>query len=377
MHLTEEHIMMRKMFRDFARKEVAPMVELMEQTDEFPSSLIKKMGAAGLMGIPVPEAYGGAGADPVSYIMAIHEISKISAAVGVILSVHTSVGTIPILHFGTEAQKQTYIPKLAAGEYVGAFALTEPQSGSDAGSLKTTAMRRGGSYILNGSKIFITNGGAADLYLAFALTDPEKGRKGISAFIVEKSTPGFHIGKKEKKLGLLGSNTVELRFDQAEIPVENRLGEEGEGFSIAMKNLDVGRIGIAAQALGIIEAALGCSVEYAKNRTQFGRPIASNQAVSFKLSEMAVNAEAAKLLVYQAADLYQRGLPCGKEASMAKQFASDAAMKAATEAVQIHGGYGYMKDYPAERLFRDAKVTQIYEGTNEIQRLIISKYLLQ
>ncbi|MFQ6400770.1 MULTISPECIES: acyl-CoA dehydrogenase [Bacillus amyloliquefaciens group] len=369
--------MMRKMVRDFARKEVAPMVEIMETTDEFPDRLIKKMGEAGLMGIPVPEAYGGAGADITSYILAIHEISKVSAAVGVILSVHTSVGTNPILHFGTEAQKQMYIPKLAAGEYVGAFALTEPQSGSDAGGLKTTAVRKGGSYILNGSKIFITNGGAADLYLTFALTDPAKGRKGISAFIVEKNTPGFSIGKKEKKLGLLGSSTVELQFDQAEIPIENRLGEEGEGFSIAMKNLDVGRIGIAAQALGIIEAALGCSVEYSKTRSQFGRPIASNQAVSFKLSDMATNAEAAKLLVYHAADLYQRGLPCGKEASMAKQFASDAAMKAAVEAVQIHGGYGYMKEYPAERLFRDAKVTQIYEGTNEIQRLIISKYLLQ
>lgn len=251
MHFTEEHIMMRKMVRDFARKEIAPMVELMESTDEFPERLIKKMGEAGLMGIPVPEAYGGAGADTTSYILAIHEISKVSAAVGVILSVHTSVGTIPILHFGTEAQKQTYIPKLAAGEYIGAFALTEPQSGSDAGGLKTTAVRKGGSYILNGSKIFITNGGAADLYLTFAITDPGKGRKGISAFIVEKNTPGFSIGKKEKKLGLLGSNTVELQFDQAEIPIENRLGEEGEGFSIAMKNLEVGRIGIAAQALGL------------------------------------------------------------------------------------------------------------------------------
>ncbi|XBP82138.1 acyl-CoA dehydrogenase [Bacillus velezensis] len=377
MHFTEEHIMMRKMVRDFARKEIAPVVELMESTDEFPERLIKKMGEAGLMGIPVPETYGGAGADTTSYILAIHEISKVSAAVGVILSVHTSVGTIPILHFGTEAQKQAYIPKLAAGEYIGAFALTEPQSGSDAGSLKTRAVQKGGSYILNGSKIFITNGGAADLYLTFAITDPGKGRKGISAFIVEKNTPGFSIGKKEKKLGLLGSNTVDLQFDQAEIPIENRLGEEGEGFSIAMKNLEVGRIGIAAQALGIIEAALGRSVEYAKTRDQFGRPIASNQAVSFKLSDMATNAEVAKLLVYHAADLYQRGLPCGKEASMAKQFASDAAMKAAVEAVQIHGGYGYMKEYPAERLFRDAKVTQIYEGTNEIQRLIISKYLLQ
>lgn len=368
--------MMRKMVRDFARKEIAPAAEIMEKTDEFPFQLIKKMGEHGLMGIPVPEQYGGAGADVVSYILAIHEISKISAAVGVILSVHTSVGTNPILYFGNEEQKMKYIPKLASGDHLGAFALTEPYSGSDAGSLRTTAIKKNGKYVLNGSKIFITNGGAADIYITFALTAPDQGRHGISAFIVEKNTPGFTVGKKEKKLGLYGSNTTELIFDNAEVLEANLLGKEGDGFNIAMANLNVGRIGIAAQALGIAEAALEHAVAYAKQRVQFGRPIAANQGISFKLADMATRAEAARHLVYHAAGLHNRGLACGKEASMAKQFASDAAVKAALDAVQIYGGYGYMKDYPVERLLRDAKVTQIYEGTNEIQRLIISKYLL-
>lgn len=368
--------MMRKMVRDFARKEIAPAAEIMEKTDEFPFQLIKKMGEHGLMGIPVPEQYGGAGADVVSYILAIHEISRISAAVGVILSVHTSVGTNPILYFGNEEQKMKYIPKLASGDHLGAFALTEPHSGSDAGSLRTTAIKKNGKYLLNGSKIFITNGGAADIYITFALTAPDQGRHGISAFIVEKNTPGFTVGKKERKLGLYGSNTTELIFDNAEVPEANLLGKEGDGFHIAMANLNVGRIGIAAQALGIAEAALEHAVNYAKQRVQFGRPIAANQGISFKLADMATRAEAARHLVYHAADLHNRGLNCGKEASMAKQFASDAAVKAALDAVQIYGGYGYMKDYPVERLLRDSKVTQIYEGTNEIQRLIISKHLL-
>ncbi|MDR4435642.1 acyl-CoA dehydrogenase [Bacillus tequilensis] len=376
MYVTQEQVMMRKMVRDFARKEIAPAAEIMETTDEFPFQLIEKMGKHGLMGIPVPERYGGAGADVVSYILAIHEISKISAAVGVILSVHTSVGTNPILYFGNEEQKMKYIPNLASGEHVGAFALTEPHSGSDAGSLRTTAIKKNGKYLLNGSKIFITNGGAADIYITFALTAQDQGRHGISAFIVEKNTPGFTVGKKERKLGLYGSNTTELMFDNAEVPEENLLGKEGDGFHIAMANLNVGRIGIAAQALGITEAALDHAVNYAKQRVQFGRPIAANQGISFKLADMATRAEAARHLVYNAADLHNRGLACGKEASMAKQFASDTAVKAALDAVQIFGGYGYMKDYPVERLLRDAKVTQIYEGTNEIQRLIISKHLL-
>lgn len=377
LRFTEEQDMMRKMVRDFAQNEIAPLVELMEETDEYPLELIRKMGEYGLMGIPVPEQYGGAGMDFTSYVLAIHEISKVSATVGVILSVHTSVGTNPILYFGTEEQKKKYIPKLAAGEFIGAFALTEPSSGSDAASIRTTAVKQGDKYILNGSKIFITNAGAADVYITFAVTDPGKGAKGVSAFIVEKNTIGFAVGKKEKKMGLHGSNTCELIFENAEVPAENLLGAEGEGFKIAMANLDNGRIGIAAQALGIAEAALKASIRYAKERVQFGKPISAQQAIAFKLANMATQVEAAKLLVYRAADLRNRGIPCGKEASMAKRFSTDTAMNSAIEAIQVYGGYGYTREYPVERLFRDAKVTQIYEGTNEIQRIVIAKYLLE
>lgn len=377
LRFTEEQDMMRKMVRDFAQNEIAPIVEHMEETDEFPLEVIRKMGEYGLLGIPIPEEYGGAGADFTSYILAIHEISKVSATVGVILSVHTSVGTNPILYFGNEEQKKKYIPKLAAGEYIGAFALTEPSAGSDAASIRTTAVRQGDKYILNGSKIFITNAGVADTYITFAVTDPSLGAKGVSAFIVEKGTPGFTVGKKEKKMGLHGSNTCELVFENAEVPAENLLGAEGEGFKIAMANLDVGRIGIAAQGLGIAEAALEHSIGYAKERVQFGKPIASQQAIAFKIANMATQVEAAKLLIYRAADLRSRGIKCGKEASMAKRFSTDTAMKSAIEAVQVFGGYGYTREYPVERLFRDAKVLQIYEGTNEIQRIVISKYLLE
>ncbi|CRK84498.1 short chain acyl-CoA dehydrogenase [Neobacillus massiliamazoniensis] len=376
LEFTEEQEMMRKMVRDFAQNEIAPFIETMEETDEYPLHIIRKMGEYGLMGIPIPTEYGGVGADFISYILTINEIAKVSATVGVILSVHTSVGTNPILYFGTEEQKKKYIPKLATGQYIGAFALTEPSAGSDAGKIRTRAEKKGDKYILNGSKIFITNGGVADTYITFAVTNPELGSKGISAFIVEKDTPGFSVGKKERKMGLHGSNTTELIFDNAEVPAENLLGQEGEGFKIAMANLDVGRIGIAAQGLGIAEAALEYSIQYAKERIQFGKPIAANQGISFKIADMATEVDAAKLLVYRAAELRNRGIKCGKEASMAKRFATDTAMKTTTEAIQIYGGYGYTKDYPVERLFRDAKITQIYEGTNEIQRLVISKYLL-
>lgn len=377
LRFTEEQEMMRKMVRDFAQNEIAPIVEHMEQTDDYPLKVVRKMGEYGLMGIPIPEEYSGAGMDFPSYILAIHEISKVSATLGVILSVHTSVGTNPILYFGTEEQKRKYVPKLAGGEYIGAFALTEPSAGSDAGSIRTTAVKRGDKYILNGSKNFITNGGAADTYVTFAVTDPGKGTKGISAFIVGKDIPGFTVGKNEKKMGLHGSLTTELIFEHAEVPAENLLGQEGEGFKIAMANLDFGRIGIAAQGLGIAEAALEHSIRYAKERVQFGKPIAAQQAISFKIANMATQVEAAKLLVYRAADLRNRGIPCGKEASMAKRFATDTAMKCAIEAVQVYGGYGYTREYPVERLFRDAKITQIYEGTNEIQRIVISKYLIE
>jgi len=374
--LNEEQEMMRRMVQDFAQKEIAPFVPVMEETDQFPRHILQKMGEIGLMGIPIAEEWGGAGADFISYILAIHEISKVSATVGVILSVHTSVGTNPILYFGTEEQKRKYVPKLAGGEYLGAFALTEPHAGSDASSIRTTAIRKGDEYILNGNKVFITNGGEADTYIAFAVTDATKGTKGISAFIVEKDTPGFTVGKKEKKMGLHGSYTTELIFDNARVPAANLLGEEGEGFCIAMANLDSGRIGIAAQALGIAEAAVQYATDYAKERKQFGQAIGKQQAVGFKLADMATKAEVARLLVYRAAWLRSQGISCGMEASMAKRFATDTAMELATEAVQIFGGYGYTREYPVERLFRDAKVTQIYEGTNEIQRIVIAKHLL-
>ncbi|MFD0826625.1 acyl-CoA dehydrogenase [Neobacillus sp. M.A.Huq-85] len=371
---TEEQEMMRKMVKDFAANEIAPFVERMEQ-GEFPREVLRKMGELGLMGIPVPEKYGGAAMDFTSYIIAIHEISKVSATVGVILSVHTSVGTNPILYFGTEEQKQRYIPKLASGEYLGAFCLTEPSSGSDAASLKSRAIRDGDYYKINGTKAFITNGGEADVYIVFASTNPEKGARGITAFIVEKNTPGLIIGKDEKKMGLHGSRTVQLTFEDMLVPVANRLGEEDEGFKIAMANLEVGRIGIATQALGIAEAALEAATDYAKQRQQFGKPIAAQQGVAFKLADMATSVEAAKLLIYRAADLRKRGVKCGFESSVAKLFASRTAVEVTTEAIQVFGGYGYTEDYPVERYFRDAKITEIYEGTSEIQRIVVSKHL--
>ena len=373
---TEEQQMMRDMVQNFAKTEIEPFIPRME-AGEFPREILTKMGGLGLMGITVPEEYGGAGMDFISYISAIHELSKVSAVVGVILSVHTSVGTNPIMYFGNEEQKNRYLPKLASGEYLGAFCLTEASSGSDAGSLKTRAVKKEDHYVLNGSKMFITNGGEADVYIVFASTDPSKGTYGISAFIVDKDTPGLVIGKDERKMGLHGSRTVELSFDQMKVPLENLLGEEGGGFKIAMANLDVGRIGIAAQALGIAEAALEAATGYAKDRVQFGKPIAAQQGVGFKLADMATAVEAAKLLVYRAAQLRAEGLPCGKEASMAKLFASKAAVEGSIEAVQVFGGYGYTEDYPVERYFRDAKVTEIYEGTSEIQRIVISKHLMK
>lgn len=373
-NFSEEQQMMRRMVRDFAKNEIEPWIPRME-AGEFPRELLGKMGDLGLMGITVPEEYGGSDMDFLSYIIAIHELSRISAVMGVVLSVHSSVGINPILYFGNEEQKQRYLPKMAAGEYLGAFCLTEASSGSDAGSLKTKAKREGDHYVLNGSKVFITNGGEADVYIVFANTAPEKGSYGITAFIVEKDTPGLVIGKDEQKMGLHGSRTVSLSFDNMKVPAENRLGEEGQGFKIAMANLDVGRIGIAAQALGIAEASLEAAADYAKEREQFGKPIAANQGVSFKLADMATKAEAARLLVYRAAWLRAENKPCGKEASMAKLLASQTAVDNTIEAVQIFGGYGYTEDYPVERYFRDAKVCQIYEGTSEIQKVVITKHL--
>jgi alkylation response protein AidB-like acyl-CoA dehydrogenase len=374
--LTEEQAMMRKMVKDFACEEITPVISRMEEKDEFPRDLISKMAEVGLMGIPVPEEYGGAGASFLSYILAIEQIAKVSAAVSVILAVHTSVCTIPILKYGTKEQKQKYVTRLARGEYVGAFALTEPHAGSDAARIRTSARRVRDKYILNGNKVFITNAEAADVFVAFAVTDPSQGKKGITAFIVDRNTPGFRVGKKEKKMGLHGSGTSEVIFEEAEVPAENRLGEEGEGYKVALSNLAGGRIGIAAQGLGIASAAFEHALNYAKERNQFGKPIARQQAIQFKLADMATEIEAARLLTYRAADLRGQGKPCRMEAAMAKRFATDIAMKAAVEAVQIFGGYGYTREFPVERFFRDAKVTQIYEGTNEIQRIVIANELL-
>ncbi|WP_195695673.1 acyl-CoA dehydrogenase [Priestia megaterium] len=371
---TSEQHMIKKMVADFSEKEVAAAVPNMEK-GEFPRGLLKQMADLGLMGIPVPQIYGGGGLDFVSYMIAIHEISKVSPALGVILSVHTSVGTNPIVVFGTEDQKQKYVKKLATGEYLGAFCLTEPSAGSDAASLKTKAERKGDHYLLNGSKLFITNGGEADTYIVFAKTNPERGSRGMSAFIVEKTMEGFSVGKDEHKMGLHGSRTVQLHFENIQVPVENRLGEEGEGFRIAMANLNAGRIGIAAQAVGIAEGALTAAKNYANERYQFGKPILSQQGIAFKLADMETAVESAKLLMYRAAFLYDQKLPCKKEASMAKLFASQTAMNVAIDAIQVLGGYGYMKDYLVERYFRDAKVCEIYEGTSEIQRIVISSQL--
>lgn len=374
--LTSEQKIMQEMVRNFAQKEIKPKIAQME-AGHFPSEIIQKMGALGLMGIPFSENYGGAGMDFTSYIIAIHEISKVSATVGVILSVHTSVATNPIVMFGTEAQKEHYVKKLTDGTYLGAFALTESSAGSDAASLKTSAKRVDDHYILKGSKMFITNGKEADIFIVFAKTDREVGTKGITAFIVEADTPGLSVGKNERKMGLHGTSTVALNFEQCKVPVSQRLGEEGAGFQIAMANLNVGRIGIAAQALGIAEGAFDYAVSYAKEREQFGKPIAHNQAISFKLADMKTAVEAATLLVYNAAALMEKGIECRKEVSMAKLLAAQTARKNAIEAVQVLGAYGYTTDYEAERFFRDAKVTEIYEGTNEIQKIVIAKQLLQ
>ena len=374
LRFTEEQELLRKLVVDFAQREIKPFVPRME-AGEFPKEILKKMASLGLMGIPVPEKYGGAGMDYISYIIAIHELSKVSASVGVILSVHTSVGTNPILFFGTEEQKQAYVPKLAKGQYLGAFCLTESEAGSDAGNIKTKAIQNGDHYILNGSKLFITNGGVADVYVVFAVTNSKLKTRGITAFIVEKNTPGLIFGKDEHKMGLHGSRTLQLNFENMKVPIKNRLGKEGEGFKIALANLEFGRIGIAAQALGIAEAALEEAVTYARTRRQFGKMIAEQQGVGFKLADMATSTEVAKLLVYRAAFLKQKGNSCAKEASIAKLFSSKTAMEVATEAVQIFGGYGYTEDYPVERFFRDAKITEIYEGTSEIQRIVIAKHL--
>ncbi|NEU30439.1 acyl-CoA dehydrogenase [bacterium LRH843] len=375
--LTEEQQMIQKMVRDFAEKEVEPTAAERDEEERFDRGIFNQMAELGLTGIPWPEEYGGIGGDYVSYVIAVEELSRVCASIGVTLSAHISLASWPIYTFGTEQQKQTYLRALAEGTKIGAYGLTEPSSGSDAAAMKTTAREEGDHYVLNGSKIFITNGGIADIYIVFAITDPSRGHKGMTAFIVDADTPGFSVGKKERKLGIRSSPTTEIVFEDCIVPKGNILGERGEGFKIAMRTLDGGRSGIAAQAVGIAQGALDASRMYAKTRKQFGKTIGEQQGIAFKLADMATKIEASRLLTYQAAWREGEGLPYGKESAMAKLFAGDTAMEVTTEAVQIYGGYGYTKEYPVERYMRDAKITQIYEGTNEIQRLVISKMLFK
>ncbi|KIL49732.1 acyl-CoA dehydrogenase [Jeotgalibacillus soli] len=371
--LTEEHEMIRKMVRDFAEKEVAPTAAERDEEERFDRGIFTKMAELGLAGIPWPEEYGGIGSDYLAYVIAVEELSRVCASTGVTLSAHLSLASWPIYKFGSEEQKQHYLRALAQGEMLGAYGLSEPGAGSDVSSMKTRAVKKDDHYLLNGSKVWITNGGAADLYIIFAVTDAEQGTRGISAFIVEKGWDGFSVGKKEKKLGIRSSPTTELIFENVKVPLKNLLGEEGQGFKIAMMTLDGGRNGIAAQAVGIAQGAMDAAIEYAKGREQFGKTILANQGVSFKIADMATGIEASRLLTYQAAWLESEGLPYGKESAMSKLLAGDTAMKVTVEAVQIFGGYGYTKDYPVERFMRDAKITQIYEGTQEIQRLVIGR----
>lgn len=371
--LTEEQEMLRKMVQDFAKNEVEPTAAERDEEERFDREIFNKMAELGLTGIPWPEEYGGIGADYVSYVIAVEELSRVCASTGVTLSAHLSLASWPIYKYGNEEQKKNFLYRLATGEALGAYALSEPGAGSDVASMRTTARLDGDHYVLNGSKVWITNGGVADIYVVFAKTDVDARHKGISAFIVEKGTDGFSFGKKEKKLGIRSSPTTELIFENCRVPKENLLGEEGEGFKIAMTTLDGGRNGIAAQAVGIAQGALDAATSYAKEREQFGKPIAHNQGISFKLADMATEIEAARLLTYQAAWLESVGKSYGKASAMSKLFAGDVAMKTTVEAVQIFGGYGYTKDYPVERYMRDAKITQIYEGTQEVQRLVIGR----
>ena len=378
-NLTDEHRLMRQMVREFSEKEILPGIRERDELEHFDRTLMfDRLGELGLTGIIFPEEYGGADADYISYAIAVEELSRVCASTGVTLSAHISLAANPLHEFGTEEQKQRYLRPLATGEKLGAFALTETSAGSDAGGTKTTATRAGNEWILNGSKIFTTNGGDADIYIVFARSDKTAQKHhGISAFIVEKDTSGFSFGKKESKLGIRASPTRELVFDNCRIPADNLLGTENEGFRLGMMTLDGGRIGIAAQALGIAQGAFDAAVDYMKERRQFDKPLSAFQGLQFKIADMATWLEAARLLVYQAAWKAAAKLPYGKDSAMAKMYASDIAMLITTEAVQLFGGYGFTRDFPVERMFRDAKITQIYEGTNEIQRVVISAALLR
>jgi len=375
--LTDEHKMIRDTARTFAQKEIAPVAAEFDESGEFPMETVKKMGEMGFMGIEVPEQYGGAGMDTLAYVLALEEICKVDAAHGTIMSVNNSLFCNGIMKFGTEAQKHKYVTAVASGKSVGAYSLTEPMSGSDAGTMRSRAVREGDVYIINGRKSWVTSGPVAEYIVLFTMTDPEKKHRGITAFLIDAKKPGYVRGKKEPKLGIRASATSEILFENYQCPLEDRLGEEGDGFKIAMAVLDAGRIGIAAQALGIAEAAYEASVTYALEREAFGSKIGEFQGISFKIADMKTRIEASRLLVYNAALAKERAKTTGerftREAAMAKLFASETAMFAAHTAVQIHGGMGYSKELPVERYFRDAKITEIYEGTSEIQRLVISR----
>ena len=378
-NLTEQQLMMQKLFREVAQNEVKENAADVDENERFPKESVEVMRQAKMLGIPYSREYGGAGADYLCYILAIEELSKTCATSGVVLSAHTSLGTWPIAQFGTEEQKQRFLTDLCTGKKLAAFGLTEPNAGTDAAGQQTTAVldEATNEWVINGSKIFITNAGYADVYVIFAMTDKSLGLKGISAFIIEAGTPGFTVGKKEKKLGIKGSSTCELIFEDARIPKENLLGQIGKGFKIAMMTLDGGRIGIASQALGIAQGALDETVNYVKERKQFKRAIAQFQNTQFQLADLEVKVEAARLLVYKAAWRESNNLPYTVDAARAKLFAAETAMEVTTKAVQLHGGYGYTREYPVERMMRDAKITEIYEGTSEVQRMVISGNLLK
>lgn len=373
--LDKEHLLLQQMYRAFAENEVEPVAADVDATEEVPMENVKKMARYGFFGIPFPKEYGGQGADYLAYAMAVEELSKKCATTGVIVSAHTSLCCAPIYENGTEEQKKKYLPDLLAGKKFGAFGLTEPGAGTDASGQRTTAVLDGDEYVLNGSKIFITNAGFADVFIVIAMTDRSKGNHGISAFIVERGTPGFTVGEPEDKMGIRGSSTCELIFEDCRIRKENLLGREGKGFAIAMKTLDGGRIGIASQALGIAEGAIDETVKYTTERKQFGRRISQFQNTQFELADMKTTAEAAQLLVYRAADAKQAGLPYGHFAAMAKLFAANAASDITRRCLQLFGGYGYTRDYPIERMMRDAKITEIYEGTSEVMKMVVSSWM--
>lgn len=395
-YFTEQHHAVREMVSDFARTEVAPVAARLDAEAKFPWDNVKKMGELGLLGVPWPEELGGTGMDLISYVLTIHEMAKVDASHAITISAHTTLGTSPIVNFGTKGQRERYVPLLASGKVLGGFGLTEEGAGSDAGGTRTRAERRGSHFVLNGSKRFITHGGVGEIFVVTAVTDPSAGRRGISSFILTKEStdlekarelgighepslpamPGFSAGKKEDKLGWRASDTRELIFENVEVPAENLLGNEGEGFVNFMRTLDSGRIGIGALSLGIAEGAFEEALKYSTQRRQFGRPISDFQGVQFQLSDLATEIEAGRHLVYHAAWLAQNGKPFGREAAMAKLFCSELAMRATIKAVQIHGGYGYTKEYPVERMMRDAKICEIGEGTSEIQRIVIARHLL-